>query len=117
MPDSDSNPESQQATRSTLAPETHNSEQDDEQSQAQTIANEARGRGAGDGGSPTESTKRRSANSDGDSTQDLVDHMRDMESSGRIDMGAYRGEDNMDDNEDKYGEDNKLDPELPSDGS
>ena len=39
-----------------------------------------------------------------DSTQDLVDHMRDMESSGRIDMDAYRGEPNMDDNAGKYGE-------------
>jgi hypothetical protein len=30
--------------------------------------------------------------------------MRDMERSGRIDMGAYRGEENMDDDEDKYGD-------------
>ena len=42
--------------------------------------------------------------------------MRDMEQSGRIDMGAYRGEPNMDDNEDKYGPDSKED-DLPSDGS
>ena len=53
---------------------------------------------------------------EGDSTQDLVDHMRDRERSGRIDMGAYRGEDNMDDNEDKYGEENKID-DLRSDGT
>ncbi len=52
-----------------------------------------------------------------DSTQDTVDHMRDMESSGRIDMGAFRGEDNHDDNEDKYGKSAKVDPDLPSDGS
>ena len=32
-----------------------------------------------------------------------VDHMRDMESSGRIDMAAYTGEPNHDDNVDKYG--------------
>ena len=38
-----------------------------------------------------------------DSTQDSVDHMRDMESSGRIDMSAYRGEPNMDDDAGKYG--------------
>ena len=44
------------------------------------------------------------SNLEGDSTQDLVDHMRDMERSGRIDMGAYRGEDNMDDDDGKYGE-------------
>ena len=88
-----------------LAPETHNSEQDDESSQAQTIADEARGRKPGDYGDPTESVKRKSKGpGDGDSSADLVDHMRDMEQSGRIDMGAYRGEDNMDDDDGKYGE-------------
>ena len=39
-----------------------------------------------------------------------------MEQSGRIDMGAFRGEPNMDDNEDMYGDENKLD-DLPSDGT
>lgn len=86
-----------------LAPEAHNDEQDDEGSQAQTVAEEARGKNpAKDGSSPTESRKPRDP--DGASEQDLVDHMRDMESSGRIDMGAYRGEPNHDDNTDKYGE-------------
>ena len=51
-----------------------------------------------------------------DASQDLIDHMRDMEQSGRIDMSAYRGEPNMDDNEDKYGEDNKID-DLKGDGT
>ena len=98
-----------------LAPETFNDEQDDEQSQAQEIAEDALSE---DDDSPTESTKpAKSPYEDDDSTQDLVDHMRDMESSGRIDMGAFQGEDNHDDNEDKYGEDNKVDPDLPSDGS
>ena len=50
----------------------------------------------------------------GDSTQDTVDHMRDMESSGRIDMNAYRGEPNHDDNEGKYGKKNEVDPDLPN---
>ena len=87
-----------------LAPETNNSEQDDESSQAQTIADEARGRKLGDYGSPTESVKKKSPGAgDGDSTADLVDHMHDMEQSGRIDMGAYRGEDNLDDEDEKYG--------------
>lgn len=116
MPDRDSNPETDAARQASLAPETHNSEQDDEQSQAQTLADEARGRNPGDYGSPTESLKPNNDNLDEDSTQDLVDHMRDMERSGRIDMGAYNGEDNMDDNEDKYGADNNPDPDLPSDG-
>ena len=102
-----------------LAPETVNDEQDDEQSQAHDVAEDALDQ---DDDSPTESTKpARGAYEDEDSTQDLVDHMRDMESSGRIDMGAFRGEPNMDDNEDKYGRANRLDDEdddgLPCDGS
>ncbi len=82
-----------------LPPETHNDEQDDERSQAQTVAEDARGQS---GSSPTESRKPRDP--EGGSEQDVVDHMRDMESSGRIDMGAFRGEPNHDDNVDKYGE-------------
>ena len=117
MPDTDDKPLSHEARQADLAPETHNDEQDDHLSQAHTVADEARGRSAGDDFASTESVKPKSANLDGDSTQDLVDHMRDMESSGRIDMGAYRGEPNMDDNEDLYGEASKLDKDLPSDGS
>lgn len=100
---------------STLQPETHNSEQDNEDSQAQTVADDAQEPKLR---SPTES-KKGPNDSDlmNDSTQDIVDHMRDMESSGNIDMRAYAGEPNLDDNEDKYGDANKVDPELPSDGS
>ena len=94
------------------APETHNDEQDDEQSQAQRIAEEARNKDAE--ASPLDSVKV-TGGIDDDSTQDLIDHMRDMEQSGRIDMSAYAGEPNMDDNEDKYGEDNKID-DLAGDG-
>lgn len=95
------------------APEAHNDEQEDEASQAQSIAEEARNR-AGEG-SPLDSIKVHSGIDD-DSTQDLIDHMRDMEQSGRIDMDAFAGEENLDDNEDKYGEENRVD-DLPSDGS
>jgi hypothetical protein len=84
------------ATDPDLAPEAHNSEQDDEQSQAQTVAEQANALRKGD---PTASVKRGSTE-----TPDLVDHMRDMESSGRIDMGAYKGEPNMDDEDETYGE-------------
>ena len=96
------------------APELRNAEQDDEQEQTQTIAEEAL-RGEGRRASPLDSIKADDP-SDlmDDSTQDLVDHMRDMEQSGRIDMSAYLGEPNMDDNEDKYGVANTLDA-LPSD--
>ena len=84
------------ATDPDLAPEAHNSEQDDEPSQAHTVADQA---GALRKGDPTASVKR-----DTTATADVVDLMRDMESSGRIDMGAYDGEPNMDDEEETYGE-------------
>lgn len=79
------------------APEALNREQHDEDSQAQTVAEEAR-------------TGRRLADSDktpsrgeGDDAQDLVDHMRQMERSGQIDMDAYRGERSDDDEEGELG--------------
>jgi hypothetical protein len=96
------------------APELHNSEQDDEGEQTQTVAEDAL-RGMAREASPLDSVKVRSGIDD-DSTQDLIDHMRDMEQSGRIDMDAYAGEENLDDNEDKYDESNRVD-DLPSDGS
>lgn len=84
-----------------LAPEAHNSEQDDEGAQAQTLADEAlRGRGE----RLSDSEKVRSGEPD-DGTPDLVDHMNQMASSGRIDMSAFRGERSDDDEEGIYGED------------
>ena len=91
-------------------------EQNDEQWQAHTVAEEAL-RGEGRRASPLDSIKHDAPGEImDDSTQDLIDKMRDMEQSGRIDMGAYLGEPNHDDNEDMYGEDNKLD-DLPGDGA
>lgn len=99
------------------APELTNMEQDDEGEQTQSVATEAL-EGEGRAASPLDSTK---SDEPGevldDSSQDLIDHMRDMEQSGRIDMHAFDGEDNHDDNEDKYGRTSKVDPDLPSDGS
>ncbi|WP_128891640.1 hypothetical protein [Erythrobacter sp. HKB08] len=112
----DTKVESQEARQANLAPETHNDEQDDHRNQAQEVAEQAMATTAATR-SPTESEK--SDNSSGlmnDSTQDTIDHMRDMESSGRIDMDAFKGEPNHDDNVDKYGESNKLDG-LRGDGS
>ena len=86
------------------APELHNAEQDDELGQAQTLAEEALAGGAR-AASPLDSIK-----PDGtgelmdDSTQDLIDKMRDMEQSGRIDMGAFSGEPNHDDEDGMYGD-------------
>ena len=104
----------QEERQADLAPETHNDEQDDHLSQAQDVAEEARNK---DGeASPLDSIKV-GGGIDGTDSQDLIDKMRDMEQSGRIDMGAYRGEPNLDDNEDKDGPDSKVDPDLPSDGT
>ena len=108
-------PQEPEQIQADLAPETHNSEQDDHLAQAQQVAEEA-------GCQDAETSPLDSIRNDepgevmDDSSQDLIDRMRDMEQSGRIDMSAYRGEPNMDDNEDKYGEDNKID-DLPGDGT
>lgn len=110
MTDQVKNQEQRQAD---LAPETHNDEQDDHLSQAQEVAEEARNK---DGAESPLDSRKVNARLNESSAQDTVDEMRDMEQSGRIDMGAYQGEPNHDDNEDKYGEDSKLD-DLPSDGS
>ncbi len=108
--------QSSERTDDDQAPELHNSEQDDEQWQTQTVAEDAL-RGEGQRASPLDSVK--SDNDSGimdDSTQDLIDHMRDMEQSGRIDMSAFNGEPNHDDNADWFGDESKLD-DLPGDGS
>jgi hypothetical protein len=98
------------------APELHNAEQDDELEQSQTVAEEAL-RGEAREASPLDSIKNDEPGEVmDDSSQDLIDKMRDMEQSGRIDMGAFAGEPNHDDNEDKYGDEAKLD-DLPADGS
>ena len=114
MPDN-TNPDGTRKARppaSDLAPETVNDEQEDSSAQAQTVAQEAMG-GSMTGLGLEDSEKAKGGIADEDDVQDLVDHMRQMESSGRIDMSAYRGEDNMDDVEDRYGEDAKLDKDLP----
>lgn len=83
-----------------------NSEQDDEDAQAQTVADDAI-RGIADKQSGEESEHGGATNPaqiDPDDAQDLVDHMKQMETSGRIDMDAYRGERSDDDEPDTYGE-------------
>ena len=84
-----------------LAPEAHNSEQDDEDSQAQTLADEALRRRA-EAFSDSEKVNR--GGELGSGTPDLVDHMNQMATSGRIDMSAFRGERNDDDETGLYGE-------------
>lgn len=90
-----------------LAPENQNSEQDDEDSQAQTFADEALGRSSDDFG--LDDTEKVSTGDDSDDVEDLVDHMNQMVRSGRIDNDAYRGERNDDDEDDLFGEDGEED--------
>jgi hypothetical protein len=85
-----------------LAPELVNDEQEEESSQAQTIADEAMERETSAFG--LEDSEKVSTGDDTDDVQDLVDHMVQMETSGRIDMSAYRGERNDDEEEGRYGE-------------
>ena len=100
--------------RQGLAPETDNAEQDrDADDQAQTVAEQARTRGTLSGLSETEKIK---SGDPSDDVQDLVERMEQMESSGRIDMDAYRGEPNHDDNVDELGPKSKID-KLRGDGS
>lgn len=78
------------------------SEQEDESAQAQTIADEALGRATSSFG--TEETEKVLGGGDeGSGMQDLVDHMKQMETSGIIDMSAYAGERNDDEEEGRYG--------------
>jgi hypothetical protein len=97
-----------------LAPENQNAEQDDSGEQAQTVADESLGRSDGDFG--LEDSEKVSTGDDSDDVEDIVDHMRQMVSSGRIDNSAYNGEPNLDDNEDKYGPGAKED-DLRGDGT
>ena len=85
-----------------LAPELVNDEQEEESSQAQTVTDEAMERntsvfGLGD-------TEKAKTGDETDDVQDLVDHMNQMETSGRVDMSAFRGERNDDEEEGRYGE-------------
>lgn len=87
-----------------LPPEAHNDEQDPVGQQAQDVAEDAMREGSHTT-SPLESTKPKSNDYDPapDSTGDLVDEMRRMEGEGRIDMSAFAGEPNHDDEPDTYG--------------
>lgn len=85
-----------------LAPELAGDQQEEEGAQAQTIADEALDRATSVFG--LEDSEKVSTGDDSDDVQDLVDHMHQMETSGRIDMSAYRGERNDDEEEGRYGD-------------
>lgn len=79
------------------APEAVNREQQDQDAQAQSVAEAARSARA------LPESEKVPARGETDDAQDLVDHMRQMKQSGRIDMDAYRGERSDDDEEDNLG--------------
>ena len=111
-----SKPASQEQRQAGLAPETHNDEQDDHRVQAQEVAQQAR-HTTEETGSPTESRKNPDTDAPlGSTEKDTIDKMREMESSGAIDMDAYAGEPNHDDNVDKFGKARKPDG-LRGDGT
>lgn len=87
-----------------LPPEAHNSEQDARGEQAQDVARDARAEGSHTA-SPLDSTKPASTGLDPApaSKGDLIDEMRRMEGDGRIDMSAFAGEPNHDDEAGAYG--------------
>lgn len=93
------------------APETLNSEQEDGDTQAQTVADEAIARATSVLGEQGETEKVGGGDDDG-GMPDLVDHMNQMVSSGVIDMSAYRGERSDDDEEGMLGE-GGIDDDTP----
>ena len=100
-------------TADNTAPETFNSEQEDGDTQAQTVADEAIDRATSVLGEQGESEKVSGGIDDeGSDAQDLVDHMNQMVSSGHIDMSAFRGERSDDDEEGMYGE-GGIDDDTP----
>jgi hypothetical protein len=88
-------------TQDPLPPDARNSEQEDEDAQAQTVSEEALDRATDPFG--LSDTEKVGGGLDDADTQDLVDHMRQMDSSGIIDMSAFQGERNDDDEEETYG--------------
>ena len=80
-------------------PETHNQEQDNESEQAQTVTQDAFDRTTGAlGEDESDSGKLPNPGAvNPEDMPDLIEKMEQMESSGRIDYGAYRGERNDDD--------------------
>lgn len=83
-------------------PDTVNTEQEDEDAQSQEIASEAMVRNTSVLG--LSDSEKVSTGDDTDDVQDIVDHMLQMDSSGHIDMSAFRGERNDDDEEGMYGD-------------
>lgn len=86
------------------APETVNTEQEDGDTQAQTVTEDAIARSTSVIGEQGATERVPGGEDDSGGMPDLVDHMNQMMSSGVIDMSAYRGERSDDDEEGMLGE-------------
>ena len=81
-------------------PDRENSEQDETGTQAQDVAQDALDHPAairGEEGETEHGGRPNPAQITPDDVEDVVDKMNAMNRSGRIDMGAFDGEDNLDD--------------------
>ncbi len=78
-------------------PDAQNSEQDEQGSQAQDVATDALTRGTDLSEDSERGGHPNPAQIIPDDTPDLVEKMNEMNSSGRIDMDAFEGEEMMDD--------------------
>ena len=103
VPDPDDHPEREEpiSPSADFPPETVNLPQEDEDAQSQTVAAAASSSAADDFG--LEDSEKVGSGEPDDDVQDLVDHMQAMVRSGQIDMDAYRGERNDDDEEGALG--------------
>lgn len=78
-------------------PDAENAEQADEDSQAQSVARDAELAATDLSEDSERGGHEDPASLIPDDVPDLVEHMRDMLHSGRVDMTAFEGEENMDD--------------------
>lgn len=88
-----------------------NSEQAENGTQAQDVAEDARDRYADPAEDSERGGKPNPAQIIPDDTPDLVERMQAMNRSGYIDMDAYAGEPQMDDEDDTYGASENADGE------
>ena len=113
MSDTKTSFDGERAQTDSLAPENENSEQVAAYEQAQTVADQAQDRTTSILGTNSDHAPSGLTAPD---AQDLVDHMNQMDRGNTVDMSAYRGEPNHDDNVDKLGAPSKLDG-LRGDGT
>ena len=88
-----------------------NSEQAEAGTQAQDVADDARTRSVDLSEDSERGGRTNPAQILPDDTEDLVEKMEAMNRSGRVDMDAFAGEPQMDDEEDYYGQTDKDEDE------